>query len=196
MLQPQVPIRAFTPFGANEAPITVGLREPKNWEPGDVLLFHHRRFGLMTSLIHLTTHSRWNHAALYIGDGVYIEATSNGVLASKFSDHFMDDSAEDDELHVDEIVGLRVIGMYDDPDDRTDVLAYAAARVGTRYGFFNAFFCGLRHVFPGALQLKVGDTVICSELVAEALERAGFDLLKDSALVSPGDLGEALGIGR
>ena len=195
MLQPTVPIKAFTPFGPDEVPITVSLREPQNWEPGDVLLFHKRTWSLMTWLIHVFTKSRWNHAAMYLGEGKYVEATSGGVSVSTFSEHFMTDGAADDDKH-DLIVALRVVGMYDDDDDRDDVLAFAAGRVGTRYGYFNAFFNGLRHVFPGRIQIKFGDSVICSELVAEALERAGFDFLKDSALVSPGDLGEALGIGR
>lgn len=195
LLQPTVPIKSFTPFGPDEVPVAASLREPHNWEPGDVLLFHRRTWSLMTWLIQVFTKSRWNHAAMYLGEGKYVEATSGGVSVSAFSEHFMQDGAADDDQH-DLIVGLRVIGLYDDEDDRTDVLAFAAGRVGIRYGYFNAFWCGFRHVFPGAVQVKFGDAVICSELVAEALERAGFDFLKDSALVSPGDIGAAMGIGR
>ena len=86
--------------------------------------------------------------------------------------------------------------------DSGDVLVFhtptpfAAGRVGLRYGFFNAFFCGFRHLFPGIVQIKLGNQVICSELVAESLERAGYDWGKDTALVSPGDLAQELNLPR
>lgn len=185
----------FKPFGPDENPIAIRFRNPANWEAGDVLLFHARTFGLMTFLIHVVTQSWWNHAALYLGEGKYVEATSGGVRVSQFSEHYMKDKGADESSHVDEVIGVRIIGMYDDEDDRNDVLAFAAGRVGTKYGYLNAFFCGLRHVFTG-LTIKRGDTIICSELVAEALERAGFDFGKDSSEVSPGDIGEVFGVGR
>jgi uncharacterized protein YycO len=161
----------------------IQFSEPAHWQAGDVLLFHASKFGWMTWAIHTFTHSRWNHAALYLGDGKYVEATSSGVKVSDYSG-------------TDEVIGVRLVGLYDDADDRDDVLAYAAGRVDTRYGYFNAFWCGLRHVFPGTIQIKFGDSVICSELVAESLSRAGFSCGKDAALVSPGDLAVALGIPR
>jgi hypothetical protein len=80
-------------------------------------------------------------------------------------------------------------------NDREEVLAWATGRVGRKYGYLNAFMCGLRNVIPG-LQIKQGNEVICSELVAEALERAGHDFEKDSALVSPGDLADHFGVPR
>lgn len=162
-------------------------------EAGDVLVFHTptpvstiwRPSLWLPFLIHFVTRSRWNHAALAIGpkDGIQlmIEATARGVTASDV------DSRHDER---------RSVRLRYEPKDLEQVLAYAAGRVGTRYGFFNAFFCGLRHVFPGALVIKIGNQVICSELVAESLERAGYDWGKDTALVSPGDLAEKLGLPR
>lgn len=159
--------------------------------PGSVLLFHRSSSlyqlrddfmgTLFTALIHLCTHSRWNHAALAISRDEYVEATAQGVKISRIG-------STTDEVRVVPIV-------YSDDDDRDEVLAWATGRVGVRYGYLNAFFCGLRTVFPG-LQVKQGDTIICSELVAEALERGGWDFGKDSALVSPGDLADAFGVER
>lgn len=180
------------PIGPAEVPIAVRTVNPANWGRGDVLLFHARKFGIMTWLIHLVTRSRWNHAALYLGDGQYVEATSSGVRVTTLPVERRYDIPTPIDWN-DEIVAVHVVGMYDDEDDLNDALAWAAGRVGTRYGYFNAFFNGLRHVFPGFVQVKFGNTVICSELVAEALERAGFDFHKDTALVSPGDLAEAFG---
>jgi uncharacterized protein YycO len=151
---------------------------------GDVLLFHRKKFQLMTWLIQLVTRSKWNHAAIALDDEQYIEATSAGVRITSSPELLVDDEV------------LIVPFPYLDEDDRTDAVAWAAGRVGTRYGYFNAFFNGLRSVFPGLVQVKIGSTVICSELVAEALERSGFSCGKDSALVSPADLAEAVGVAR
>jgi hypothetical protein len=142
---------------------------------------------LFTWLIQVCTRSRWNHTALALGpdaSGVelMVEATtSRGVQVNPVA------SRHDE---------LRTVHLTYQGNDEDEVLAYAAARVGVRYGFVNAFFCGLRHLFPGALVLKIGNQVICSELVAESLERAGFDWGKDSALVTPGDVARKLGVPR
>ena len=175
---------------------------------GDILLFHRPTTWanfradplgtVMTTLIHLTTRSRWNHAALDIGDGLMVEATSQGVRVNAASS-------------TDEI---RVIGQEPPPhfrfgcvagetcdnryfgNDLEEVLAWATGRVGWRYGTLNAFWCGLRNLFPGVAHVKHGRTVICSELVAEALARAGHDWKTDYALVSPGDIADHFGVPR
>ncbi len=110
-----------------------------------------------------------------------VEATARGVAVNPVSSRH------------DEVRAIRLEYQH---NDREEVLAFATGRVGWRYEFFNAFICGLRHVFPGFVQIKIGNQVICSELVAEALERAGFGWGKDTALVSPGDLAERLGLPR
>lgn len=184
---------------------------------GDVLLFsrpitwanfRRDKFGtLMCALIHLTTRSRYNHAALSIGpdeNGVelMVEATNRGVVVSPI------ESA--DEIRVVPVpcfdpalprmdfvypkCGDGLDGYYG--NDLEDVLAWSTGRVGTKYGFMNAFWCGLRNVIPGAAHIKHGDSLICSELVADALQRAAHDFKKDPALVSPGDLAEHFGVQR
>ena len=187
---------------------------------GDVLLFsrpitwaNFRRdpFGtLMCALIHLTTRSKWNHAALDIGDGMMVEATNKGVSVNRI--------ASSDEIHVIRSSGLLGAVNPDDIEtwgnrvhppqclpcgldgyygnDLEEVLAWGTGRVGWRYGYGNAFWCGLRNLFPGVAHIKHGRTIICSELVSEALARAGHDFDKDYALVSPGDLAEHFGVPR
>jgi uncharacterized protein YycO len=161
---------------------------------GDVLLFHRPMSWanvkrdplgtLLTSLIHLSTRSKWNHAAILIRPTEYAEATSEGVLVTPMG------------RSTDEVMAVRV--DYDDEEDQFTALAWASARVGARYGYFDAFMCGLNSVFVGlGLVIKRTDAVICSELVAECLTRAGDErITKDPALVSPGDLAEALGVAR
>lgn len=161
---------------------------------GDILLFHRPttwenfkkdpKGTFFTALIHLSTRSKWNHAAILLSSHTYAEATSDGVRVTEFGGS------------GDEIVAVPV--EYDDEEDRNTSLAWAAARVGTRYGYFDAFMCGLNNVFVGlGLVVKRTNAVICSELVAECLTRAGDErITKDPALVSPGDLAEAFGVLR
>ena len=161
---------------------------------GDVLLFHRPtswasfrkdKFGtVMTTLIHLTTRSRWNHAAILVDEDTYAEATDRGVVLSQLG------------TSMDETLVVPV--TYDDESSRFAACNWAAARVGTRYGFWQAFMCGLNNLLVGlGLVIKRTDAVICSELCSEALWRADHPAIrKDPALISPGDLAEALGAPR
>lgn len=183
---------------------------------GDVLLFsrpitwaNFRRdpFGtLMCALIHLTTRSKWNHAAIALSDTEMIEATNRGVVVSPIR--------SSDEIHTISVCPADIDGTTGDAlsdalwvcgdpcvnlfvgNDLEESLAVAAAAVGTKYGYFNAFWCGLRNLIPGAAHIKTGKTIICSELVALALMYAGHRWDKDTALVSPGDLAEHFGVNR
>jgi hypothetical protein len=172
---------------------------------GDVLLFHRKTnaenfrndpFGtVMCALIHLTTRSKWNHAALDIGDGMMVEATNGGVVVNpvRSSDEITRASGRPWPWHGCRAPNCDVI--YEG-NDLEEVLAWSTGRVGWKYGTLNAFWCGLRNVLPGVAHIKHGRTIICSELVAEALARAGHDFQKDYALVSPGDLAEHFGVPR
>lgn len=161
---------------------------------GDVLFFHRPTSWatlkadplgtLMTALIHAVTGSRWNHVAIAYGPHSYIEATAQGVKRSWLSD------GETDEILV-------VRPGYADAEDAWSAVSWAYARVGFPYSYWNAFMCGLNRVLSTwHVAIKTTDAIICSELVAEALERAGYDFGKDSSQVSPGDLATALGIAR
>lgn len=157
------------------------------YRPGDIVLYHHPKFNLFTSLIHLTTRSQWNHASIIVegyGPSAKVaEATNRGVVVSQLS------STKDRIL----VVPVE----YDDEEDRLTAIAWARARTGVRYGYFNAFMCGVNNVLAGLnLAIKRTDSIICSELVAESLERAGYDFGKDSSQVSPGDLATKFGVPR
>jgi uncharacterized protein YycO len=150
----------------------------------------------MCALIHLTTRSRWNHAALDIGDGMMVEATGSGVAVNPIRSL--------DEMHA---VGPPLqpglgTSCASPPcqldytgNDLEETLAWATARVGQRYGYLNAVFCGMRNLFPG-WSIVQDQAFICSQLVAEATERAGHYYGKDSAQVSPGDLAAHFGAPR
>ena len=173
---------------------------------GDVLLFSRKvnaanfrrdKFGtFMCALIHLTTRSRWNHAALDIGDGMMVEATNRGVVVNpiRSSDEITRVEQYEYESHFccpdDVYCELRYHG-----DDLEQVLAWSTGRVGWRYGYLTAALCGLRNMFPGWAVVQ-DKAVICSQLVSEALERAGHDFGKSTEKVSPGDLAEHFGVPR
>ena len=173
---------------------------------GDVLLFSRKstwanfkadKLGtVMTALIHLTTRSRFNHAALDIGDGMMVEATSKGVAVNPIRSTDEITRISPMSFQVARVCRAPLIcGLFYDGNDLEEVLAWNTARVGWKYGYLNAAICGLRSMWPG-LQIKVGKQAICSEIVAESLERAGHDWGKDSALVSPGDVAEHFGVPR
>lgn len=159
---------------------------------GDVVLFHRDTTFpailtdwsmVMTALIHWTTKSRYNHAALMIGPDSLAEATDRGICVDALS-------SKSDEVTV-------IRPLYRDKQDCDEAVFYAEQQVGEAYGYLAAFMCGLNHVLVGLnLSIKHADQRICSEFVAEALERAGADFHTDTALVSPGDLATFFGLPR
>lgn len=157
-------------------------------KPGDVVLYHRPTFSVFTWLIHVATRSRWNHASIVVGQDaaeatIVAEATSAGVQINRLRD-------------TSDVVCVIPV-TFDDAEDQATAVAWAMARTGVRYGWFNAFMCGVNNVLAGLkLAIKRTDSIICSELVAEALERAGFDFGRDSSQVSPGDLATFFGIER
>ena len=162
--------------------------------PGDLLLFHRSinkanwkadpKGTFFCWLIHLTTRSRWNHAAIAVTPNAYVEATAAGVLRT------LTGTNSDDVMTV-------PVTYKDDMDDRNAAVAWALSREGERYGYLNAILCGVNNVLVGLhLVIKNDRSLICSELVAEAMERGNIDFGKDSALVSPGDLATHFGVTR
>ena len=172
---------------------------------GDVLLFSRKitpaafkadPFGtVMCALIHLTTRSRYNHAALDIGDGLMVEATSKGVAVNPIRSSDEITRVRGDGKRVTCVAFTPPCANAYEGNDLEEVLAWGAGRVGNRYGYVTAFFCGLRNLFPGWSVVQ-DRAFICSQLVAEATERAGHDYGKGSEKVSPGDLAEHFGVPR
>ena len=152
----------------------------------------------MCALIHLTTRSRYNHAAIGIGDGLMVEATNRGVVVSPIAS--LDEITVID-MQLDPAADLcrgshgDEVARYWGPQTLEQVLAWATARVGWKYGYVTAALCGLRNMFPG-WSIVQDKALICSQAVAEALERAGHDFGKGSERVSPGDLAEHFGVPR
>lgn len=158
------------------------------------MLFAAKKPDIFQRLIHWSTHSRFNHAAIVIDTVPY----EMGVSAGTFIAEATAAGVQRNSLYLKDQSELTFVSVpYDDEDDRLTAVAWATARVGVRYGYLNAVMCGLNNFLVGFnLSIKMTDSIICSELVAESLERAGFDFGKDSSEVSPGDLATAFGVAR
>lgn len=146
--------------------------------------------GLAAEIIRWGTESNVNHAFLYVGDGLLIEARPGGAGYA----------------HIDKYNGLTVewsTGAVPlDDVQRLKVIAHARTLVGTPYGWLDILAIGLTQRRAGRLinvdappwwVRRVNDThtLICSQLVDLAYYLAGVDLFTDTrlpGLVSPGDL--------
>ena len=141
--------------------------------------------GIVAKLIRLGTLSRWNHAVICIEDDLIVEARPVGVSFGKASSY----------EHI--AWNQHEYGL--DDDQRKVIADFAVTQIGKPYGFLDILTIFLRivglRIPPVKLwnQLSKRQGYICSELVAEAYDKAGFTLInKPVNLVTPGDLAERL----
>jgi len=137
-------------------------------------------FGL---LIRVGTTSRWNHAIVYVGNGKAVSADPTGVKLVNVVDY--KDIAWNKHEDLTDV-------------QRENIAKIATSFVGQPYDFFTILVLALRILglklnLPLFTYLAKKDGFICSELVAEAYDKAGITLLdKPDYLVVPGDLAERL----
>ncbi len=153
-------------------------------QPGDVLLVEGNN--LIAGIIKYLTQSTWSHAALYVGpigdctteDGeplVLVEADiGQGVIGAPLSKYFR--------FHT---RICRPTGLTD--EDRAQVCAYAAERIGFDYDVKNIIDL-LRYLLPLPIPqrwrrriMALGSghprRIICSALIAQAFERVRYPIL-------------------
>jgi uncharacterized protein YycO len=134
-------------------------------------------------LIRIGTTSRWNHAIVYVGDGRAVSADPTGVKLVNIADYK-------------DIAWNRHEQLTD--EQREHIAKNALSFVGRPYDFFTIALLALRILglklnLPLFTYLAKKDGFICSELVAEAYDKAGVALLnKPDYLIVPGDLAERL----
>lgn len=142
--------------------------------------------GWIGFLIRIGTQSRWNHTFIYIGDGKIVEANPTGIAITPTSAY-------------PNIAWNRHEELSD--EKRELIRQHALDLVGKPYGFldiavivfriFGLDLFGTRKFWDRIVSKNNG--YICSELVSEAYEVAGFKLInKPNHLVTPGDLAERL----
>lgn len=139
--------------------------DTSQWQPGDVLLFSHTNPVWISRLIIRSQrrlgfgseHSKWHHAAVYIGDGYIVEATARGVrhndLYPYLGSHFIR-IRRDPEVTINE--GYRIA-------------VAALRRHGYSYGFWSVLLLGWQaFTLPSASAGKPPSlsqrTRICSQL--------------------------------
>ena len=141
--------------------------------------------GIIGRLIRVGTASRWNHAFIYLGDGLIVEANPTGVAISSVSKY-------------PQIAWNRHTNI---PAKTRDKIVEAAYKeVGKPYAFLDIIviflrIIGLRFIRPNTFWKKLSDINgwFCSELVSYCYRISGIPILKKKDdLVTPGDLAEFL----
>jgi uncharacterized protein YycO len=159
------------------------------FQPGDFILTHRRH--TLSRLIRLAErvrgrerkYSHWSHAAVIVDDdGSIVEAESQGVTRSPLSKY---EHVEYHLVHLGDSAGAR---------DRKQVAAFAESLVGQPFGFLDLFSVGLS-LFTGAkLNISYESHLMCSALVARALERTDAIFPDEPAHMLPADLARYYGV--
>lgn len=147
--------------------------------PGDFCVV--RTGGLAGWLIRLGTRSSVNHAMLFLGDGMIVEATQPRIATRA--------------LGKGEAKRYTWSAVQLTDQQRSAIVAQARTEIGTRYGWLDVICCALAilGVRWNWVLGRIDDpsTVDCSHLVTRAYRRgAAIDLIpgKEGYLETPGDL--------
>jgi uncharacterized protein YycO len=159
-----------------------------DFEPGDFILTHaHHPVSHMLRLAQKVRgrerkYSYWSHAAVIVDkDGSLVEAESRGVVRSPLSKY---DPTEYHLVHL---------GRTADKRDRKQVAAFAESLVGQPFGYLDMFSVGIS-LFTGAkINVSYASHLMCSALVARALERTDAIFPDEPAHMLPADLARYYG---
>jgi hypothetical protein len=145
-----------------------------------------RTTGIAARLIQLGNWSKWNHAGIYIGDDLIIEARPTGVSISNINKY--------------EDKPILWSTSYDSPFTEAEaekLRQFALTFVKDSYGFWSIIALGFKclgiSLFPAIKRAENEHSVICSQLVAWVWSHMGRKVSnKQHALVRPKDLAERL----
>jgi len=163
--------------------------EASRYVPGDFILTHGDawtskliRFGQRLRIHGADRrYTHWNHAALVVsGSGDLIEALGAGVTPTHISKY----TAK--ELHL-----VRVGASPEDHQQAVDFARWAAGLTGAprqRYGFITIVSIAYTLVTGGKFTFAIDGELICSGLVARAMERTGAIFNRTPTHVMPADL--------
>lgn len=155
-----------------------GQPTPQNCQPGDFLLVNGT--APLSRLIQLGQHAKhnaeaaqWTHAACLDGRWL-VEANRHGVQASPTSKYNNAKRA---------LIRLDLTRHW-----RKAAGDYIESAKGLEYGVLDFLSVAASQLFGFQLIVTTSDAVICSQLVAEMLERCGIFLEGAPALTTPADL--------
>lgn len=119
----------------------------------------------------------WNHTALIVDDrGTIIEALGTGVAQRSVHDY---DGAQ-----------YTVVRITASDEDRSEAAAFARAVIGAPYGNLTIVSITLSLITGGRFSFAFDGQLICSGLVARALERTTLIFRRDPARIMPAELAE------
>jgi hypothetical protein len=127
-------------------------------------------------LRHCKAAAQWSHAALIVGQGTLCEAQAKGILyanSAKYDNRWR--------------ALVRVVGSS---EMRANAMRYAESCICEEYGFVDFASVALSQLFGLRLILTTARAQICSEFVANALERLGYIFPASTELETPADLYE------
>ena len=117
----------------------------------------------------------WNHSALIVSaDGALIEALGPGVRRSTLKDY-------DDTQYT-------VVHITASAEDRGEMVAFAEHWIGARYGWTTIVSITLSLLTGAKLSFGFAGQLICSGLVARALERTKAIFDQEPSHVMPAEL--------
>jgi hypothetical protein len=183
--QPGEKISEFKRYGPNES------AQAGSFKPGDFILTHEK--GWVHGLIRYgqslryrgknRKHNRWSHAALIVTpDGGLIEAVGKGVRRSHL------DKYQSIEYH------LVNIDAYADERDRQQIVKFAESCLRHHYGYLTLASISLNLLLGGRINFSFERQIICSALVARALERSDVIFKKSPQHIMPADLAHYFGV--
>ena len=157
-------------------------REAQEYEPGDFILT--KSSGILGKLIRTGQlirfkgkHAKWTHAALIVSkEGDLIEASGRGVVRSHISAYKKND------YHL-----IR-LGEMADEKDRQKMVNFAEWCLRYEYGHLTIISISLCLITGSKFLFGMDNRIICSALVARALERTRLIFDKNPSFIMPADL--------
>ena len=172
--------------GYEHAPTPTGLRDaggaPRR---GDFILTHGDewtsrliRFGQNIRFRgERAKYTYWNHTALVVDEeGAIVEALGTGVAQRSIHDY--------------DPTQYTVVRIKASDGDRAEAAAFACASVGAKYGSVSIVSIAISLITGGTFAFAIDGQLICSGLVARALERTTAIFKHDPARIMPAELAE------
>jgi len=126
-------------------------------------------------------YTRWNHTALIVGtDGEIVEALGTGIAERNLSEY------AGTEYHL--------VRIDASPADRAEEAAFARFCLGAQYGYLTVVSIALTLLTGAKLDFGLDGQLICSGLVARALERTAALFTRDPSHMMPADLAKIFAV--
>jgi uncharacterized protein YycO len=123
---------------------------------------------------------RWTHCGIAISRTDVVEAHFQGVRRVPFA------------VATGPKEPYRLVPVPMSPEDRREIITYGESVVGEEYGVLQILGIALSLLTAGKLAIGENRHLICSQLVACALERAGYIWDRDPSEITPADVARAL----